>query len=152
MDYIHGKGKHGSWWVHQMETFSVLLAFVNGIHQWLVDSPHKGQWRGALIFSLICAWTNSWANNQDAGDLRHHHAHYDITIMLIMTSPSCSLWHHHHAHYDITIMLIMTSPSCSLWHHHHAHYDITIMLIMTSPSCSLWTHNRYPIPINTPWL
>ena len=25
-----------------------------------VDSPYKGQWRGALIFSLICAWTNGW--------------------------------------------------------------------------------------------
>ena len=27
-------------------------------HQWIpVDSTHKGQWRGALVFSLICAWT-----------------------------------------------------------------------------------------------
>ena len=33
-------------------------------------SPHKGQWRGAFMFSLICAWTNGWSNNRDAGDLR----------------------------------------------------------------------------------
>ena len=32
--------------------------FVRGIHRWPVNSPHKGQWRGALMFSLICAWIN----------------------------------------------------------------------------------------------
>ena len=43
-------------------------------------SPHKGHWRGALMFSLICAWTNILANNGDAGDLRHYRAHYDVTV------------------------------------------------------------------------
>ena len=43
--------------------------------------PHKGQWRGALMFSLICTWTNSWANNRLAGDLRRHRDHYDVTVM-----------------------------------------------------------------------
>ena len=55
--------------------------FVRGIHQSLVNSPHKVLWLGTLMFSLICAWTNSWVNNQYAGDLRHHHAHYDFTVM-----------------------------------------------------------------------
>ena len=41
----------------------------------------KGQWRGALVFSLICAWTNGWVNNRDAGDLGRHRSHYDVTIM-----------------------------------------------------------------------
>ena len=49
-------------------------------HRWLF--PQKGQWRGALIFSLICAWTNGWANNRDAGNLRLHCAHYDVTVMV----------------------------------------------------------------------
>ena len=40
--------------------------FVKGIHRSKVDSPCKGQWRSVLIFSLICAWTNGWANNGDA--------------------------------------------------------------------------------------
>ena len=31
---------------------------------------------------LICAWTNCWANNQDAGDLRHHYTHYDVTVTM----------------------------------------------------------------------
>ena len=55
--------------------------FVRGIHQWPVESPHKDQWRGTLMFSLICAWTNGSANNRDVGDLRCHRAHYDITVM-----------------------------------------------------------------------
>ena len=48
-------------------------------HRW--NSPHKGQWCGALAFSLICAWTNDWVNNRETGDLRRHRAHYDVTIM-----------------------------------------------------------------------
>ena len=45
-----------TWWRHQMETFSALLAIVQGIHRCPVNSQHKGQWRGALMFTLICAW------------------------------------------------------------------------------------------------
>ena len=71
------------WWRHQMETFSALLAFVKGIHWSPMDSPHKGQWRRTLMFSLICAWTNAWANNRDADDLRHHRAHYDVTVIYL---------------------------------------------------------------------
>ena len=55
--------------------------FVGGIHRSLMNSPPKGQWSGALVFSLICAWTKSWANNGDAGDLRRHRAHYDVIVM-----------------------------------------------------------------------
>ena len=46
-----------------------------------MNSPHKGQWRGTLKFSLICAWINGWVNNREAGDLRRHRAHYDATVM-----------------------------------------------------------------------
>ena len=52
--------------------------FVQGIHRWPVNSPHKGQWRGALMFSLICAWINSWVNNREAGNLKRHRAHNDV--------------------------------------------------------------------------
>ena len=55
--------------------------FVQGIHRWPVNSPHKGQWRGALMFSLICAWINGCVNNREAGDLRRHRTHYDVTVM-----------------------------------------------------------------------
>ena len=49
-------------------------------HQWI--SPHKGQWRGASMPSLICAWTSGWANNRKAGDLRRHRVHYDVIVVV----------------------------------------------------------------------
>ena len=56
--------------------------FVRGIHRSTVNSPHKGQWRGALMFSLMCARINSWVNNREAGDLRRYRRHYDVIVML----------------------------------------------------------------------
>ena len=53
-----------------------------GDHQSPVDFPHKGQRGGTLMFSLICAWTSDSANPQDAGDLRRHRPHYDVTVMV----------------------------------------------------------------------
>ena len=60
--------------------------FVRGIHRSPVNSPHKGLWRGALMFSLICAWINRWVNNREAGDLRRYCAHYDLIVMSIWFS------------------------------------------------------------------
>ena len=70
-----------SWWRHQMKTFSALLAICAGNSPVPVNSPHKGKWRGALMFSLICVWINGWVNNREAGDLRCYRAHYDVTVM-----------------------------------------------------------------------
>ena len=55
--------------------------FVRGIHRSPVNSPHKGQWRVALMFSLIWVWINGWVNNHKAGDLRLYRFHYDVTVM-----------------------------------------------------------------------
>ena len=57
--------------------------FARGIHRWLVNSPQKGQWRRALMFSLMCALINGCVNNRDAGDLRRHRASYDVIVVLI---------------------------------------------------------------------
>ena len=62
--------------------FRVSGLFVRGIHWSPVNSPHKGQWLGALIFSLICAWINGLVKNCEAGNLRRHRAHYDVIVML----------------------------------------------------------------------
>ena len=70
-----------SWWRHQMETFSALLAICAGNSPVPMNSPHKGQWRGALMFSLIWVWINGWVNNREAGDLRRKRAHYDVILM-----------------------------------------------------------------------
>ena len=84
----------GVWWVLRLpevcpwhsdvikwKHFPRYWSFVQRIHRWLVNSPHKGQWRGALMISTICAWTNGWINNREAGDLRRHRAHYDVNVM-----------------------------------------------------------------------
>ena len=55
--------------------------FVRRIHRSPVNSPHKGQWRRALMFPLICVWINDWVNNREAGDLRRHLDHYDVSVM-----------------------------------------------------------------------
>ena len=51
--------------------------------------PHKGQWRRALMFSLICVWVNGWVNKREAGDLRRYRAHCDVTVMEYVF---CNLW------------------------------------------------------------
>ena len=53
--------------------------FVWGTHRSPVNSPHKGQWHGALMFSLICAWTNGWGKQS---------RHWSFEM------PSCLLWRH----------------------------------------------------------
>ena len=68
-----------SWWRHQMETFSALLAICVGNSP--VNSPHKGQWRGALTFSYICVWITCWVNSHEAGDLRCYCARNSFWII-----------------------------------------------------------------------
>ena len=66
-----------------METFYTLLAFCAGNSSVTAEFPaHKGQWRGALMV-FIWVWTNSWANNGDAGDLRRHLGHYDVIVIAL---------------------------------------------------------------------
>ena len=72
--------------------FRVTWPLVQGIHQSPVNSPRKGQWHGALMFSLF-AWTNGCVNNRDAGYLRRHHTHYDVTVMSAHRHPSNQLGH-----------------------------------------------------------
>ena len=76
-------------WKH----FPCYWPFVRGIHRSPVNSPHKDQWRGALMFSLICVWINGWVNNGKAGDLRRYRAHYDVTVMkTTYNNTVCILW------------------------------------------------------------
>ena len=81
--------------------------FVRGIHRSPVNSPHKGQWRGALMFSLICVWITGWVNNHQAGDLRRYRAHYDVTVMGNMSYRQIS-WSLEAAKLDVILIV-------SLW-------------------------------------
>ena len=57
-----------------------------------------GQWRRTLMFSLICARTNSWANNGYAIDLRLPRAHCDVTVM--------DLKWYYYVHDNLTMVII----------------------------------------------
>ena len=83
--------------VVKLKHFPRYWPFVRGIHRAQVISPHKGQRRGALIFSLICAGINGWVNNRHAGELRPHRAHYDVTVMSLRCLKTMSLKRLHFA-------------------------------------------------------
>ena len=72
--------------------------FVRGIHRSTVNFPHKGQWRGALMFSLICVWINGWVNNREAGDLRRYRVRCDVIVMpqleLAVGNVKCNVFTH----------------------------------------------------------
>ena len=79
------KVSYVSWVYHddiiKWKHFPRFWPFVRRIHRSPVNSSHKGHWRGALMLSLICVWINTRVNNREAGDLRCHRAHYNVTAM-----------------------------------------------------------------------
>ena len=130
-----------SWWRHQMETFSRYWPFVQGIHWSPVNSPHKNQWRGALIFSLICTWINGWAIDREAGDLRRYRTNFDVPVMYwpfvlgihrwpVNSQCKCQ-WHE-------ALVFSLICAWISGWvnnreagdlRHHRAQYDVTAMIL-----------------------
>ena len=76
----YGSANHDD--VVKWKHFPRYWPFVRRIHRSPVNSPHKGQWRGALMFSLDCTWMDDWVNNRESGDLRRHRAYYDVTVMI----------------------------------------------------------------------
>ena len=83
-DHIDDIGRSGCFRSHddviKRKHFPRNWPFVREIHRSPVNFPHKGQWLGALMFSLIYAWINDWVNNREAGDLRRQHGHYDVIV------------------------------------------------------------------------
>ena len=71
--------------VIKWEQFPRCWAFVRGIHRSPVNSLHKGQRLGALMFSLLCVWINGWVNSREVFEwcFRRYRAHYDVTVMRI---------------------------------------------------------------------
>ena len=83
-DRLKSNGGQYSWWhddVIKWKHFPRYWPFVREIHRSPVNSPHKGQWRRALMFSVICARINGWVNNLGAGEKRRHRTHCDVAIM-----------------------------------------------------------------------
>ena len=89
-----------SWWIYQMDS-SALLAFVRGIHRSPVNSPHKGQWRRALMFSVNCA-LNKWLSEQPWG--------------WWFETPSRSLWRYCNVHMFMHRSRMNVTPQFPLPH------------------------------------
>ena len=97
-----------SWWHHQMETFSALLAICAGNSAVTDEFPSQRPVTWNLMFSLIYVWINGWVDNRKARDLRCHFAHYDITVMIwnhvildhVVMAPDCTSKDH------LTIMML----------------------------------------------
>ena len=72
-------------WVHddviKCKHFPRYWPFVRGSHRTPVNSPKKGQWRGALMFLWYAPWINVCVHNREAGDLRRHRARCGVIVM-----------------------------------------------------------------------
>ena len=85
------------WWRHHVVIIMIMVVIITLVLNMITSSngnifrvtgplcreftQSQGQWREALMFSLICAWANGSVNNRDARDLRRHRAHYDVIVM-----------------------------------------------------------------------
>ena len=98
-------------WTH----FPRCRPFVRGIHRSPVNSPLNGQWRGALMFSLICVWINGWVNNCEVGDLRRYRAHYDVTLMHCWREANTyQHWNTENSRYFNEIFVTGCTASCQM--------------------------------------
>ena len=86
--FCHLRSHHDD--VIKWKQFPRYWPFVRRIHRSPVKSPHKGQWREALMLSLICAWINVRVNNREAADLTLRRAHYDVTLIMVLICSHCN--------------------------------------------------------------
>ena len=120
---------------------------MRGINWSPMNSLHKGQWRGALMYSLIYPWTNGWANHRYSGDQRRHRAHYDVTVMILPNMNTCLM-----KLYPGQLLsqgcAFMRDTKLSIWVLNHVHtrmemgsyqYVVTnIIFPYTIPVVSMW--------------
>ena len=70
-----------TWWRHQMETFSALLAICAGYSPVPGEFPAQMPVTQSFDVFFDVRLNKRWVNNHEAGNLRRHHAHYDVTVM-----------------------------------------------------------------------
>ena len=109
-------------------------------HRWI---PLTKASDAELWWFFICAWINGWVNNREAGDVRRHRAHYDVTVMLFTLSLeytslewmlTATIWH------DIYIigLTLILCPLVSLkvmylsLTQHYSHATWTLMCFKSS--------------------
>ena len=133
---------------------------LRGIHRSSVNSPHKGQWRGALMFSFICAWINGWVNNRETGDLRRHRANYDVVVVTFLCLEEMGENNNLNApgivsvspffHNYVTIFLIVYR--CHYFHTSLSHYTrsstcktVEVVIWKSAQAAQLWGNRNFAI-------
>ena len=146
-----------------METFYVLLAICVGNWPVPVNSPHKGQWHRALMFSLICARINDWVNNREADDLRCHRGHYHISVMYflyvnlqmikphskglfcyVIVRPSILFWRHivKSVSFDMTNTERHTYTYTLVWYMNFTIHNSSSMIMQSAKLFLLWINKK----------
>ena len=74
-----------AWWRHQMETFSAILVLCEGNPPVTGGFPAQRPVTRSFDVFYDLRQPNGCANNRDAGDLRPHRAHYEVTVMCVMS-------------------------------------------------------------------
>ena len=120
-----------------------------------VNSPHKGQWRGALMFSLVYAWINDWVYNSEACDLRRHRGHYDVNVMTMHDTTATT--HHqiislccllttqiikrdllHLEMYNTAYLITLYVWRSSIWPNHYLGKIIILYVVVVMKIVQMW--------------
>ena len=117
---------HGlvTWWRHQMETSSPLLSFCPENSPVTVEFPAQKPvtWSFGVFFDLCL--NKGLINYRDAGDLRRHGAHYDVTV--INHNHKCS------PPFDIRYFLNIECPNGRI-----CLFDHTISMLQPDHKCRI---------------
>ena len=155
--FPHTKIRHDD--VIKWKHFPRYWPFVRGIHRSLVNSPHKGPWRGALMFSLISAWIKGWVNNHEAGELRRHRTHYVLFVCCLFVSLLSHFWliHLFYLHLLYQPYVGLCQATCVQSHQRQSTSAVAIATCEVQVSaadlsdrskCSHWSFEAAVLPIN----
>ena len=82
-----------SWWRHQMETFSALLALCEGNSPVTSEFPWQRPVTQSFDVFFDLHLNKRWVNKWGASNLRCHRVHYDVTVMVAVVDglvPVCA--------------------------------------------------------------
>ena len=126
-----------TWWRHQMETFAVLLPLCAGNSSVTGEFPSQRPVTRSFDVFFDLRMKSGWANNRDAGDLRRHHAHYDVTVMEL-DEVSASVMRSRHLIHNTNYMY---SADRVTWTYHPLTCDLMKYHLGTRHVLQ-WRHNK----------
>ena len=117
-------------WKH----FPPYWPFVQGTHRGPGNVPYKGQWRGALMFSLICVCINGWVNTREAGDLSGYRDHYDVIVKVNKTNVDPLQ--------NIVVLCVYKYVNCLLYAKDRNELKLPVHSVKCIMVSHLWIHKK----------